>query len=98
MLDEAVSALDVTVRAEVLDMLDEIRQASGVALLMITHDFDVATRLCSRVVVMKNGRVEEAGALDEVLTHPNAEYTRTLLDSVPRSGWTPRKRIDRNEP
>jgi peptide/nickel transport system ATP-binding protein len=89
-LDEAVSALDVTVRAEILDMLDDIRQRTGVALLMITHDFDVAKRLCSRVVVMKNGRVEEAGPIAEVLTNPTADYTRTLLNSIPRPGWTPR--------
>lgn len=89
-LDEAVSALDVTVRAEILDMLDDIRQRTGVALLMITHDFDVAKRLCSRVVVMKNGRVEETGPITDVLTNPTADYTRTLLNSIPRPGWTPR--------
>lgn len=92
-LDEAVSALDVTVRAEILDMLDHIRQATGVALLMITHDFDVARRLCTRVIVMRNGRVEEAGPIIDVLDDPTADYTRTLLGSIPRPGWTPRRRL-----
>jgi peptide/nickel transport system ATP-binding protein len=92
-LDEAVSGLDVTVRAEILDMLDSIRRNTGVALLMITHDFGVAERLCTRVVVMKSGRVEEAGSLVDVLADPGADYTRALLESIPRPGWTPRRRL-----
>ncbi|PWJ53511.1 peptide/nickel transport system ATP-binding protein [Quadrisphaera granulorum] len=91
-LDEAVSALDVTVRAEILDVLEEIRHDAGVALLMITHDLDVAERLCSHVVVMRAGRVIESGPVAEVFSAPAESYTRTLLASIPRPGWVPRRR------
>ncbi|QBE49768.1 ABC transporter ATP-binding protein [Leucobacter triazinivorans] len=91
-LDEAVSALDVTTRVEILTLLDRIRRETGVALLMITHDLTVIRRLCDRVVVMRSGAVEEYGTADEILDAPRAEYTRLLLDSIPREGWQPRRR------
>ncbi|MEJ6488932.1 ABC transporter ATP-binding protein [Leucobacter sp. USCH14] len=91
-LDEAVSALDVTTQVEILTLLDRIRRESGVALLMITHDLTVIRRLCDTVVVMRSGRVEEAGPTGELLDAPRAEYTRVLLDSIPREGWRPRRR------
>ncbi|UOR00466.1 ABC transporter ATP-binding protein [Leucobacter allii] len=91
-LDEAVSALDVTTQVEILTLLDGIRRETGVALLMITHDLTVIRRLCDRVVVMRSGRVEEAGTAAQILDAPRAEYTRELLDSIPREGWTPRRR------
>ncbi|WP_336662867.1 ABC transporter ATP-binding protein [Leucobacter sp. USHLN154] len=91
-LDEAVSALDVTTQVEILTLLDTIRRETGVALLMITHDLTVIRRLCDSVVVMRSGRVEEAGPTGELLDAPRAEYTRLLLDSIPREGWTPRRR------
>jgi len=91
-LDEAVSALDVTTQVEILTLLDTIRRETGVALLMITHDLTVIRRLCDRVVVMRSGEVEEYGTADEILDAPRAEYTRLLLDSIPREGWKPRRR------
>ncbi|HEY8588564.1 MAG TPA: ABC transporter ATP-binding protein [Naasia sp.] len=91
-LDEAVSALDVTTRVEILTLLDGIRRDTGVALLMITHDLTVIRRLCDQVVVMRNGRIEERGTAADILDHPTAEYTRLLLESIPREGWTPRRR------
>ena len=91
-LDEAVSALDVTTQVEILTLLDAIRRETGVALLMITHDLTVIRRLCDGVVVMRSGRVEEAGPTSELLDAPRAEYTRLLLDSIPREGWIPRRR------
>ncbi|WP_053386426.1 nickel ABC transporter ATP-binding protein NikE [Leucobacter japonicus] len=91
-LDEAVSALDVTTQVEILSLLDTIRRETGVALLMITHDLTVIRRLCDGVIVMRSGRVEEAGTAEQILDDPQAEYTRLLLDSIPREGWVPRRR------
>lgn len=91
-LDEAVSALDVTTQVEILRLLDRIRRETGVALLMITHDLTVIRRLCEHVVVMKSGRIEESGTAEQILDSPTADYTRLLLDSIPREGWVPRRR------
>lgn len=91
-LDEAVSALDVTTQVEILSLLDRIRRETNVSLLMISHDLTVVRRLCDEVIVMRSGKVEEQGDIAEVLDNPRAEYTRLLLDSVPRPGWVPRKR------
>ena len=92
-LDEAVSALDVTTRVEILTLLERIRLETGVSMLMITHDLTVIRRLCDEVVVMRNGRVEERGETGAVLDDPQAQYTRLLLDSIPREGWVPQRRI-----
>lgn len=91
-LDEAVSALDVTTQVEILELLDGIRRDTGVALLMITHDLTVIRRLCDQVIVMRSGAIEESGSADQILDDPQAEYTRILLDSIPREGWRPRRR------
>ncbi|MBT2475560.1 ABC transporter ATP-binding protein [Microbacterium sp. ISL-103] len=92
-LDEAVSALDVTTQVEILSLLERIRLDTGVALLMITHDLTVIRRLCDEVIVMRNGRIEERGDTGTVLDNPQAEYTRLLLDSIPGDGWVPQRRI-----
>jgi peptide/nickel transport system ATP-binding protein len=92
-LDEAVSALDVTTQVEILTLLDGIRRDTGVALLMISHDLAAVRRLCDHVVVMRAGRVIEQGPIAQVLDDPRADYTRTLLDSIPRDGWVPRRRV-----
>ncbi|GAA1466879.1 nickel ABC transporter ATP-binding protein NikE [Microbacterium thalassium] len=91
-LDEAVSALDVTTQVEILTLLDGIRRETGVTLLMITHDLTVIRRLCDEVVVMRHGMIEERGTAAEILDEPKADYTRLLLDSIPREGWKPRRR------
>lgn len=94
-LDEAVSALDVTTQAEVLELLDTIRRRTGVALLMITHDLTVVRHRCDWLVVMHDGRIEEQGRAADIMDHPSAEYTRRLIESIPRPGWKPRRRRDR---
>lgn len=91
-LDEAVSALDVTTQVEILELLDTIRRETGVSLLMITHDLTVIRRLCDHVVVMKSGEIIEQGETGALLDDPRADYTRLLLDSIPREGWVPRRR------
>ncbi|GAA1963406.1 ABC transporter ATP-binding protein [Agromyces allii] len=91
-LDEAVSALDVTTQVEVLTLLDGIRRSTGVALLMISHDLNTVRRLCDEVVVMRSGGIVEHGPIADVLDRPAADYTKMLLDSIPREGWVPRRR------
>ncbi|MFC0239501.1 ABC transporter ATP-binding protein [Rhodopseudomonas telluris] len=85
--DEAVSALDVSVQAQVLDLLDEIQTRLGIALLFITHDLRVAAQICDDVAVMEKGRVVEQGPAAEVLTNPKQAYTRQLLEAAPGRHW-----------
>ncbi|MGB3044392.1 MAG: ABC transporter ATP-binding protein [Xanthobacteraceae bacterium] len=85
--DEAVSALDVSVQAQVLDLLDEIQQRLGIALLFITHDLRVAAQICDEVVVMQHGRVVEQGPAGEILTNPQQAYTKQLLEAAPGRHW-----------
>ncbi|MFK7836215.1 MAG: ABC transporter ATP-binding protein [Sulfitobacter sp.] len=83
--DEAVSALDVSVQAQVLDLLDDIRDRYNLAMLFITHDLRVAAQICDRLIVMQNGVVVEQGPTAAVYANPTDEYTRLLLDAAPGS-------------
>ena len=85
--DEAVSALDVSVQAQVLALLDDIQQRLGVAILFITHDLRVAAQLCDDVLVMQHGQLIEYGPAGQVLGNPQQPYTRQLMDAVPGKGW-----------
>ncbi|WP_406110984.1 ABC transporter ATP-binding protein [Kitasatospora purpeofusca] len=88
-LDEAVAALDVSVQAQVLNLLADIREQTGIGYLFITHDLGVVRCVTDEVVVMRHGRIVEAGPTAEVLDDPQHAYTRLLLESVPRPGWDP---------
>ena len=90
-LDEAVAALDVSVQAQILNLLADIRERTGVGYLFITHDLGVVRFVTEQVVVMRRGQVVEAGPTATVLADPRHPYTRLLLDSVPRPGWDPRE-------
>lgn len=81
--DEPTTALDVTVQAEILDLLREIRDRSGAGILFITHDLGVVAELCDYVYVMNKGKVVEHGSVDQVLTNPKEFYTKMLLDATP---------------
>ena len=82
-LDEAVSALDVSVQAQVLDLLADIRQEYGTAALFISHDLGVIHHVSDRVLVLRDGRVVEEGPADQVFRSPRDPYTQGLLDAVP---------------
>jgi peptide/nickel transport system ATP-binding protein len=85
--DEAVSALDVSVQAQVLSLLRDIQQDLRVSILFITHDLRVAAQLCDDLLVMKSGLVVESGPAGEVLAQPRHAYTRQLIDAAPGRGW-----------
>ncbi|MFJ4849603.1 MULTISPECIES: ABC transporter ATP-binding protein [unclassified Streptomyces] len=82
--DEPVSALDVTTRVKVVDLLAELKQEQGLTLVMVSHDLSVVASLCERTAVLERGRVVEQGDTGQVLGRPAHPYTRRLIDSVPR--------------
>ncbi|MFF4771467.1 ABC transporter ATP-binding protein [Microtetraspora fusca] len=88
-LDEAVAALDVSVQAQILNLLADIREQTGIGYLFITHDLGVVRCVTDDVVVMWRGAIVERGPTERVLAAPEHPYTRLLLDSVPRPGWDP---------
>ncbi len=81
--DEAVSALDVSVQAQVLKLLVELRQRLGLSIVFITHDLRVAAQICDLVAVMKDGEVVEHGLAGDVLGRPQHPYTKALIASIP---------------
>ncbi|MGW4788530.1 ABC transporter ATP-binding protein [Streptomyces sp. NPDC004230] len=82
--DEPVSALDVTTRVKVVDLLAELKQEQGLTLVMVSHDLSVVASLCERTAVLEHGHVVEQGDTAQVLGRPAHPYTRRLIDSVPR--------------
>ena len=84
--DEAVSALDLSIRAQVLDLLGELKKKLSLSFLFITHDIGVVQHVADRIIVMNKGRIVESGTVGEVLRTPKEEYTRYLMASVPKIG------------
>jgi ABC-type dipeptide/oligopeptide/nickel transport system ATPase component len=82
--DEPTSALDVTVQAQILDLLRDLQRETGMAVLLITHDFGVVAELCSRAMVMRAGRIVEDAPVDRIFHAPAHPYTAELLRAVPR--------------
>jgi peptide/nickel transport system ATP-binding protein len=93
--DEAVSALDVSIQAQILALLDDIQQRLQLTLVFITHDLRVAAQICNRVVVMQFGRVIEHGPLADVFQNPRHDYTRALLQAAPGRGFAFGQRANR---
>ena len=85
--DEPVSALDVSIQAQILKLLDDIRIKMNLSMIFITHDLRVAAQVCDRLVVMRYGEVVEVGTTREMFKNPTHEYTQELLAAVPGKGW-----------
>ncbi len=94
-LDEAIAALDVSIQAQILGLLARIRASTGTALLFITHDLGAVRHISEEVLVMRAGKVVEYGPVADVLDHPQDAYTRRLIESIPKPGWTPRRRTQK---
>jgi oligopeptide transport system ATP-binding protein len=94
-LDESVAALDVSIQAQILNLLADIRQATGVSYIVISHDLAVVRQITDEAIVMQRGHVVERGATLEVLDDPKDPYTQLLRASVPHTGWKPVRRRGR---
>ena len=91
-LDEAVSALDVSIQAQVLNLLLDIRGDTGIGYIVISHDLAVVRELTENALVMYRGSIVERSPTPTLLSHPLHPYTRLLMSSIPRPGWTPTRR------
>ena len=83
--DEPVSALDVSIQAEIINLFSELQHTRDVSFLFISHDLSVVEHICSSILVVHNGRIVESGSVHDVFDHPQDEYTKSLLDSIPTS-------------
>jgi ABC-type oligopeptide transport system ATPase subunit len=86
-LDEAVSALDVSVQAQILNLLIDLRESVGVSYLFVSHDLAVVRQVSDTIIVMRDGVVVEAGLTSDVLDHPVGAYAKQLLAAIPRPAW-----------
>nr|WP_235824339.1 ABC transporter ATP-binding protein [Brucella anthropi] len=85
--DEPVASLDVSIQAQVINLLLQLRKSLDLTLLFISHDLSVVRHLCDRVVVMHHGKIVEEGTVSQIFTQPKQPYTRMLLDAVPKLAW-----------
>ena len=83
--DEPTTALDVTIQAEIVELLKRINKERGTAILFISHDLSLVNSLCERVLVMQNGLVVESGNCEEIFRNPKQEYTKKLINAIPKN-------------
>ena len=91
--DEPTTALDVTIQAQILELMVELKEKLGMAILMITHDLGIVANICDRIAVMYAGRVVEYGTVDDIFYNPKHEYTKGLLKSIPRLDLVEHERL-----
>ena len=91
--DEPTTALDVTIQAQILELMMELKDKLGMAIIMITHDLGIVASMCDRIAVMYAGRIVETGTCDEIFYHPKHEYTKGLLESIPRLDSTKHEKL-----
>jgi ABC-type oligopeptide transport system, ATPase component len=82
--DESVSALDVSIQAQVLNMLNDLKKEFGFTIIFISHDLSVVRYISDRIMVMNKGKIEESGSADDVYFNPQKEYTKKLIASIPK--------------
>ena len=90
--DEPTTALDVTIQAQILELMQDLQKKMGMAIIMVTHDLGVIASMCDEIIVMYGGRVCERGTADAIFYHPAHEYTKGLLRSIP-SGSNMKERL-----
>ena len=92
--DEPTTALDVTIQAQILELLKEIQNESGMSIILITHDLGVVANMCNRIVVMYGGMVMEEGSSDQIFYSPKHPYTRALLHAIPKLDSDSKERLE----
>ncbi len=90
LLDEPTTALDVTIQAQILELLKKLNRKYNISMLLISHNLNVVRKLCSRIAVMKRGILVETGDTDDVFYHPKHEYTKNLIEAIPTRDRRPR--------
>ena len=91
--DEATTALDVTIQAQILELMMELKKKIGMSIIMITHDLGVVSNMCDKIAVMYAGKIVEYGTADDIFYNPQHEYTRGLLTSIPKLNATEHERL-----
>jgi oligopeptide transport system ATP-binding protein len=91
--DEPTTALDVTIQAQILELMMELKEKLGMAIIMITHDLGVVASMCDKIAVMYAGRIVEYGETDDIFYHPKHMYTKGLIRSMPRLDTTGHEKL-----
>ncbi len=91
--DEPTTALDVTIQAQILELMMQLREKLGMSIIMITHDLGVVASMCEKIAVMYAGKIVEYGTTDEIFYHPGHEYTKGLINSIPKLNTTEKERL-----
>ena len=91
--DEPTTALDVTIQAQILELLKDLQKKTDMTILFITHNFGVVAEICDRVSVMYAGQIVETGGVNDIFSHPSHPYSKALIDSIPKSGQHGRRLV-----